>query len=176
MGQEFFIESDSLQQAFRKNFPSQGGKGAGQDLSSTTQIIPVVDLTEAAAGVSLREDLQKAFSHDSITTFAVSNTTTTLLNTTGYYRVFAAYNNMSATNATSNADFSLSDGVTSKKIFELNKDSTSGQQMQNQLILDFMVFLGAGDSLTCTTGNAEVNFEGNTRQIATFDGTLVNPN
>ena len=49
-----------------------------------TQIIPIVDLTESAEGSILRQDLQTSLSLTSVTAFSVSNTTTTLVNTTGY--------------------------------------------------------------------------------------------
>ena len=57
MGQEFFIKSDNLEQKIREILPSQGGLGAGFDLSASTQIIPVVDVTESAEGSNLRSDL-----------------------------------------------------------------------------------------------------------------------
>ena len=41
MGQEFFIKSDNLEQKIREILPSQGGLGAGFDLSASTQIIPI---------------------------------------------------------------------------------------------------------------------------------------
>ena len=61
MGQEFFINSQLLEDQVRKLLPSQGGQGAGFDLSASTQIIPVIDLTESAEGSNLRSDLQTAF-------------------------------------------------------------------------------------------------------------------
>ena len=60
--------------------PAQGGAGAGFDLSASTQIIPIIDLTESAEGSGLRQDLQSSFSLSSITEFSVNNTTTTLVN------------------------------------------------------------------------------------------------
>ena len=55
MGQEYFINSQQLESQVRKLLPSQGGIGAGIDLSASTQIIPIVDLTESAEGSSLRQ-------------------------------------------------------------------------------------------------------------------------
>ena len=78
MGQEFFINSQELEDKIRQLLPSQGGKGAGFDLSASTQIVPIIDLTESAEGSNLRQDLQTALSFDSSTTFSVSNTTTTI--------------------------------------------------------------------------------------------------
>ena len=60
MGQEYFINSQELENKIRQLLPSQGGAGAGFDLSASTQIIPIIDLTEQAEGSSLRADLQTA--------------------------------------------------------------------------------------------------------------------
>jgi len=48
VGQEFFINSATLEAKVRELLPSQGGAGAGFDLSASTQIIPVINLTESA--------------------------------------------------------------------------------------------------------------------------------
>ena len=58
MGQEYFINSQQLENKVRDLLPSQGGAGAGFDLSASTQIIPIIDVTESAEGSNLREDLQ----------------------------------------------------------------------------------------------------------------------
>ena len=70
--------------------PSQGGLGAGFDLSASTQIVPIVDLTESAEGSQLRSDLQKAVDNATTETSAV-NATVTAINTTGFYNVNVAY-------------------------------------------------------------------------------------
>ena len=62
MGQEFFVKSADLEQKVRELLPSQGGLGAGFDLSASTQIIPTIDLTESAEGSNVRADLQTALS------------------------------------------------------------------------------------------------------------------
>ena len=85
MGQEFFVKSDTLESKVRELLPSQGGLGQGFDLSATTQIVPIVDLTESAEGSNVRADLQSALSLNDITAFQVSNTTSTLINNTGYF-------------------------------------------------------------------------------------------
>lgn len=79
MGQEYFINSQQLESQVRKLLPSQGGIGAGIDLSASTQIIPIVDLTESAEGSSLRQDLQRAISFSNVTSFNFQNTSGTIL-------------------------------------------------------------------------------------------------
>ena len=71
MGQEFIIKSQDLEDKINQLLPSQGGFQAGVDLSASTQIIPIVDLTETAEGSNVRQDLQTALSLKSCTSFIV---------------------------------------------------------------------------------------------------------
>jgi len=169
MGQEYFINSQKIEDKIRQSLPSQGGAGAGFDLSASTQIIPVIDITESAEGSDVRADLQTALSFGSITTFNVENTTATLITNTGYYRVFGAVSLEAGTGAIE-AEFILTDGSTDKKIIEFRHDVNS-----NELIFDFNVFLASGDSLKARTNKVANLIAGCTRQIADIDGNLVNP-
>ena len=174
MGQEYFINDQNLENKVREFLPSQGGAGAGFDLSASTQIIPIIDLTESAEGSNIREDLQKALSLTSITAFSVTNTTTTIINNTGYYRVFGNVNSGTSTGGSRTASFSLTDGISSKIIqtFTFHASTEANVNINN---FDFVVFIQAGDSLSCTTSAPQTILSGCTRQIATIDGELVNP-
>ena len=174
MGQEYFINSQQLQDKVADLLPSQGGAGAGFDLSASTQIIPVINLTESAEGSNLREDLQSSLSHDSVTAFSVTNTTTTIVTNTGYFRVFG---NVSLTIGTSvgSAEFILSDGSTDKTIWKTSTVASSNTSSLPNPNFDFIVFLGAGDSLKVTGTGTLAIATGCTRQIADITGTLVNP-
>ena len=158
MGQEFIIKSQNLEDKINQLLPSQGGFQAGVDLSASTQIIPIVDLTETAEGSLLRQDLQTSLSLTTATAFFVSNTTSTLINTTGYYRVFGNY---FAGTVAGNAQFNLTDGTTVKNVLYFN-----AQGLQQQQIFDFSIFLRAGESLTASTNAATITLQGTTRQIA----------
>jgi len=174
MGSEFFINSQELEDKVRSLLPSQGGSGAGFDLSASTQIIPIIDLTESAEGSNLRQDLQTSLSLTSITSFSVQNATSTLVNNTGYYRVFGSFSCLSSASALGTANFTLTDGTTTKNIIKYNygADATTTRDIQSY---DFIVFLPAGESLTATSSSTAVRLEGNTRQIADIDGNLTNP-
>ena len=173
MGQEFIIKSQTLEDKVNQLLPSQGGFAAGVDLSASTTIIPIVDLTESAEGSNLRQDLQSALSLITVSAFSVNNTTTTLVNTTGYFRVFGCFNGVSSTTGARTANFSLTDGITTKRLQLFALEPAN----DNSFIVnyDFIVFLEAGDSLTATTNNANCNLVGNTRQLADINGNLVNP-
>ena len=176
MGSEYFINSQELEDKVRNLLPSQGGAGAGFDLSASTQIIPVIDLTESAEGSNLRQDLQTSLSHGSVTSFNVVNTTTTIISNTGYYRIFGALSAISPTSS-DEVNISVSDGATSKILINgkvSNRWSTAGT---GQVIsFDFVVFVPAGGSVTATSGGAgSLSVAGSTRQIADIDGELTNP-
>ena len=164
MAQEFTIKSQDIEDKINQLLPSQGGFQPGVDFSASTMVIPIVDLTETAEGSSLRQDLQSSFSLVNITHNRVSNTTTTLVNTTGYFRVYGV---MEA--ASSTCRISITDGITSKNVLARDSSTT------NTVEFDFIVKLEAGDSLTAFTGGTAGTINVTTRQIADIQGNLINP-
>ena len=173
MAQEFTIKSENIETKINQLLPSQGGYGAGLDFSASTMVIPIVDLTETAEGSQLRQDLQSALSFTSCTAFNVNNTTTTVLNTTGYYRVFGQIS-LAAAGTESRVSLILNDGLGDKVIYAITANNiTSGDFVGEKF--DFIVFLAAGDSFKITSSNPTSNCIGNTRQIADLSGNLTNP-
>jgi len=174
MGQEFFVKSETLESKVRDLLPSQGGLGAGFDLSASTQIVPVIDLTESAEGSNVRADLQTAFSHDSATAFSVSNTTSTIISNTGYYRLIGTVTVQANASGAESCEIILNDGATDKTIYGMNTAINSSTINATENI-DFIVFLKAGDTLKMTASNQQCFLVGSFRQIADIDGNLVNP-
>ena len=172
MGSEYFINSQELENKVRNLLPSQGGAGAGFDLSASTQIIPIIDLTESAEGSQVRADLQTSFSLKNITTFSVANTTANLVVNTGYYRVFGNCI-QSAGSSVLEGNFAITDGTTTKQIVNFKTGFVNSVYYPPQEYYDFNVFLEAGDILQCTSGSADIVLTGVTRQIATITGSLV---
>ena len=167
MSQEFIIKSPKLEDKINQLLPSQGGFQAGVDLSASTQIIPIVDLTETAEGSEVRPDLQTALSFGSSSAFLVSNQTTTILNTTGYYRIFGTVSVF----GTGTLKFNISDGFSTKLLTQFGGSSTSSYSN----LFDFVVFLQAGQSLSIVSGQTTNECIGVTRQIADINGNLVDP-
>ena len=167
MAQEFTIKSANIEDKINQLLPSQGGFQPGVDFSASTMVVPIVDLTETAEGSSLRQDLQTAQSLTSATAFSVGfNTTSTLINTTGYYSVKGFVEN----NGNSGCAIKLTDGTTSKTIYDIGATAAGVVVVP----VDIVVFLEAGDSLEVTTASA-TKFKGSTRQIADISGNLINP-
>ena len=170
MGQEFFINSQELENKVRELLPSQGGAGAGFDLTASTQIIPIIDLTESASGSNIRQDLQTSFSLINTTKGSVSGSTATLLSTTGYWRL---QGNASATfNGNNTSKISITDGVTTTIVYELQAYNSAGTDIIGIVPFDFVVFVNAGQSITISA-DTEARLNVQARQIATIDGELT---
>ena len=173
MGQEFIIKSQKLEDKINQLLPSQGGFQAGVDLSASTTVIPIVDLTESAEGSNLRQDLQVALSLTSCTPFSVTNTTSTLINTTGYFRIRGNYQGTNPGGVNTNT-IQITDGTTTKILDTFVADNVGGNG-NIYLPFDITVFLEAGDSVTATSASTLFRITGTTRQIADISGNLVNP-
>jgi|TARA_R110002012_G_scaffold110608_2_gene255168 hypothetical protein len=167
LGQEYFINNQQLQSKVDSLLPSQGGAGAGFDLSASTQIIPIIDLTESAEGSNLRQDLQSSLSFNSVTAFDVTNTTTTIINNTGYFRIFGTFTGFGITEAL----VQINDGATDKDLISYRTDNSN----PSVIPYDFIVFLEAGHSIKLNVSSSNGFMVGCTRQIATIDEVLVNP-
>ena len=174
MAQEFTINSSAIEDKINKLLPSQGGFGAGIDFSASTMVIPIVDLTETAEGAEVRQDLQTALSLTSITAFDCTNTTSTIINTTGFWRVFG---NGSANNTGSvDIKFKLTDGTTTKTIYDAGVTALISSAGAFPILqFDFVIKLEAGESLTAVTGASDLTLRGVFRQIADVNGNLIDP-
>lgn len=173
MGQEFIIKSPDIEDKINQLLPSQGGFQAGVDFSASTTIIPIVDLTQTAEGSLLRQDLQRSASLTSSSTHSITNSSTTIINTTGYYRVIGNFCGISVSGSNKSGNFDLTDGTTTKRLF--NYRIYANSNITNYIVpYDFMVFLAAGDSLLAIA-DADVALIGSSRQIADISGNLVNP-
>tara|TARA_B100000459_G_C8589951_1_gene207258 strand:+ start:242 stop:763 length:522 start_codon:yes stop_codon:yes gene_type:complete len=173
MAQEFTIKSQDIEDKINQLLPSQGGFQAGVDFSASTMVIPVVDLTETAEGSSLRQDLQTSFSLTTATNFNVNNTTSTLVNTTGYYRVYGTSMILDFAGGTSDSFIAITDGITTKKIYEISTIDVNLNQLNYQKF-DFIIKLEAGHSITATVSQYN-RLAGATRQLADINGNLTNP-
>lgn len=174
MAQEFTIKSQDIEDKINQLLPSQGGAGAGVDFSASTMVIPIVDLTETAEGSALRQDLQRSISFTTANAFEISNASTTLLNTTGYYN-FRGLISAVATGANLNANFEISDGTTQKELFNFYVNSMATTTSLSAVPFNFDVKLTAGDSIIANSDNTAIIISGTFRQIADINGNLTNP-
>lgn len=170
------IVSETLQQSFRTNFPSQ--ISSGRDLHVSDTIIPIVDFSSTAGTTGLRSDLQSAISTSgNFNTLTASTTGTTIFSNTGFVRCIGVANSIETigSGVTYFVEIFINDGTTDYKVYRQQNatlvGSTNGATFVN---FDFIVFLRSGDTLQASTSsNAVLNVK--TYQIADITGTLVNP-
>ena len=172
--QNYEIVNPTLEQQVASLLPSVAGYGG--NLRSTNTIIPVVDLTSAAEGTTLPESLQQALTFGSQTAFEASNTTTTLASTTGFWRVVGvSYGWYGGSTGFSTNEFILDDGIGTKRVWAHNVYGNAANPGFSGINFDLIFFLPAGHSLKAKTNNVAFLMEGSYRQVATVDGTLVDP-
>ncbi len=172
MAQEFTIKSQPIEDKINQLLPSQGGFQPGVDFSASTMVVPIVDLTETAEGSNVRQDLQTAFSHTSSSFDSVTNSTSTIINTTGYYRLIG--NSTATYNSTNSGKIEISDGATSKIIWDQLAYNVATKDDVQTVTFDLVILLKAGDSCVVTaTTNAQINVAH--RQIADLQGNLIDP-
>jgi len=171
MAQIIPIVSEALQATIRRLLPSQ--RGFGEDLQASNVVVPIVDLTPTAEGSILGTNLQTALAFGSQDAFLAKNTTETVANSPGFWRIFGCCSGLSPTGA-STADFLLSNGLTNKLIWSMRfKPSTNDMSMA--VNFDFVVYLTSGDSLSAKSVESNVQIAGSSRQIADVSGVVVNP-
>jgi len=170
--QSFRVESEKIRDKLNNLLPSQNRGAIGVELSGSTQIVPIVDLTESAEGSNLRVDLQTAFTLVNANTFAVSGTSTVVINTTGFWRVFGT-STLLITGSQRNNTVDIKDGATTKSVYRhTSQGGTAGPYLSDSF--DFICKLEAGDNIT-VVGSIGGMIAGAIRQVADIDGNLVNP-
>lgn len=166
MAQEFVVNSSTIEDKINQLLPSQGGFGAGVDFSASTMIIPIVDLTESAEGSGLRQDLQTA-SNINTTTVIANNSTTDVVNTTGYWKCLFTYN-FSAT-STAAGLLQVTDGITTTQVARF-----AGLAAAANGSIDIIVRLRAGETLQIRSTATTLGVTCSATQIADINGNLTN--
>tara|TARA_R110001606_G_C15146064_1_gene625144 strand:+ start:150 stop:701 length:552 start_codon:yes stop_codon:yes gene_type:complete len=167
------VNSETLQTQIRDLLPSQNGFGS--ELQASNVIMPIIDLTAAAEGSSLDVSLAQAMSFGSITEFEVINTSTTLANTPGWYRILGGCTVEIPLGVTNGVEIQLNDGVSTKTVWGVNQFGASADNpVASQF--DFIVGLSTGESLIVASTNVAAIITGSVRQVADSSGQTVNPN
>jgi len=173
MAQITSVTSESLQAKIRELLPSQ--QGFGEDLQASNVIMPIIDLTAAAEGSSVPEYQQQALAFGSQTTFQVNNTTTTLANTAGFWRLVGTLlSDANSPVASTVGSLQLSDGLSTKTILESRNRATTANIIPTIVPFDLIVFLNTGESVSAVAA-ATALITGSYRQVADVNGTVVNP-
>lgn len=165
------VNSEILQEKIRDILPSQAGFGS--ELQASNVITPIIDLTAAAEGSTLPFELQEALAFGSQTAFDINNGTAALANSTGFWRIVGSVSVQKQSGVVHSGTFTMTDGLSSKTVWGLScQNNTNGSSSES---FDLIVFLAAGESISAVA-TANTRMIGSYRQVATGDGTLVNPN
>tara|TARA_E500000081_G_C6124666_1_gene350074 strand:+ start:228 stop:764 length:537 start_codon:yes stop_codon:yes gene_type:complete len=172
MAQIISITSEALQATIRRLLPSQ--QGFGEDLQAQNVVVPIIDLTPTAEGSALPADLQRAVNYTDATAFDINNTSTTVANSPGFYRLIGTSTIANSGAADTAAEWELSIGGVGKKVWGQKVITFGGSTSFASVSYDFVCFIPANAGLTgICTGNAQLN--GSIRQIADVYGVLKNP-
>ena len=161
------ITSEALQAQIRALLPSQ--QGFSTDLMAQNVIVPIIDLTSAAEGSILPQNLQTAWGFGSGFDL-VRATTTDVINGTGFWQ-FGLTCTYDAGGTTGSFVF-IDDGTSTKEIWY--GATTGAGSGRTTISYQGVVYLRSGDNLSVTAASGdEVAIW--YRQIATVNGVLVNP-
>lgn len=167
------ITSESLESAYRALVPSQ--EGFTEDLMASNTIIPVLDLTANAGGGAVPEYQAQALAFGSQTAFDVANTTTTLANTAGFWRLIGTItSNADSPAANTVGSLQLSDGLSTKTVFQTRNRATTNNITAIVVPFDLVVFLRSGDSISAVAASS-ARIVGSYRQVADVNGVRVDP-
>jgi hypothetical protein len=164
------ITSEALEERFRQVFPAQAGAELIQDLYASGVIVPTIDFTSIAEGSFLPESLQQAW--DFSTGFQITaGASNNLVTTPGFWRIQGTC--VSGAPAASDAKIQITDGISTQTVFAVENSVANNERPVTPF--DFIVFLRVGDTLSQTTTDAQVILASSFRQVASVNGTLVNP-
>ena len=167
------VNSEALQEQIRDLLPSQNGFGS--ELQASNVITPIIDLTRAAEGSTTPELLQTALAYGSQTAFVAVESSVTIANSPGFYRVTGTAGCHNRGTGDVSALIIMTDGSSPKTVWGLTADDGT-TPVGYQAVIDLVFFLDAGVSLVVESNHVNGNLTGSIRQIATGDGTLVQPN
>lgn len=136
-------------------------------------IVPIIDLTSAAEGSTVPQNLQTAISFDSQNTFSANNATDVVANNTGFWRVIGVSTLFQFTGGTVTNKFTMSDGLSSKAVWSMKTAANQGALISESF--DLIFFLPSGHSIIADTNDVGSFLKGSARQIADVNGVLVNP-
>jgi len=166
------VNSEELQALIRDLLPSQNGFGS--ELQASNVITPIIDLTATAEGSTLRSDLQTALAFGSQTAFSANNGTDVIANSPGFYRIVGCCTVGNQATGIATASLDMSDGLSTKTVWEMSVDNDPDKVGSSENI-DFTVFLAAGESISAVSSSVNSFLIGSSRQIASGDGTFVQP-
>jgi len=169
------VTSEALEAKFRQVFPSQGGAELVDDLYASGVIQPVIDFSSVAEGSVLPQYLQTSLDIGVNSTETI-NTTSTVITNPGFWRIDYQISSRNDNTLDLSADIRLTDGLVTKRLVNfIVWDSSANPNNTTFGFNSIFVFVKAGESVVAQSTSANIAVQTVCRQVATVNGTLVNP-
>ena len=172
------IRSEQIESQYRRLLPAQAGNETTTDLLASDTIVPVVNITGAAEGQALREDLQRAYDISSSTAaFNGKNAFNDWITTSGFWQIRIVLCINPVVGGSESTTF-ITDGTTSSYVFSSGPSFGGGTNVNEFVISpEFTVFLRPGDVLRTNhpSATADVVTTISYRQVADLYGNLTQP-
>lgn len=171
------IRSEQIEAQYRRLLPAQAGNEVTTDLLASDTIVPVINITGAAEGQALREDLQRSYDISSISTALVGSGATTWITNTGFWQIRLVVT-INPTVAGAESTTFITDGTTSSTVFSTGPSQGGGSSLEEYVVSpEFTVFLRPGDELRSNHPSATANVVTTIsyRQVADLYGNLTQP-
>jgi hypothetical protein len=171
------IRSEQIEAQYRRLLPAQAGNETATDLLASDTIIPVVNITGAAEGQALREDLQRSYDISSSTTALSGSGFVDWITTSGFWQVRLVIA-INPTVAGAESSTFINDGTTSSIVFSTGPSTGGGTSVEEYVVSpEFTVFLRPGDVLRTNhpSATASVITTISYRQVADLYGNLTQP-
>ena len=171
------IRSEAIEAQYRRLLPAQAGNEIGTDLLASDTIIPVVNITGAAEGQALRQDLQRAYDISSTSAALVGNGFTDWITTSGFWQIRLVVAIKPSVAGAESTTF-VFDGATSGIVFSTGPSAGGGTNVEEYVVSpEFTVFLRPGDELRTNHPSATANVVTTIayRQVADLYGNLTQP-
>ena len=170
----FQFRKEAIEEDLNSNFPSQGQGNPPLYYSLSEVVVPTYSINQAAEGSSLPEMLQTAWDFSTGLAEANGNNTTTAITNPGFWLFNLFVEIDYGTVGTNEGIVAIDNGITSKPIVQItDRLNNTGNQI-GFVEEKHIVFLKSGESLKLISNSAMamcITY----RQIATVNGTLVNP-
>lgn len=168
----FQFRKEAIEEDLNSNFPSQGQGNPPLYYSLSEVVVPTYSINSVTEGSGLPENLQTAWDF-STGSASVSGTTSTLVNNTGFWQFHGSFYGENAAGV-QNASIQITDGLGNKTLWDFEVEPGASGNTYQFVIPEFIVFIRSGDSVTATA-STDLKLNLSYRQIATVNGTLVNP-
>ena len=171
------IRSEQIEAQYRRLLPAQAGNETATDLLASDTIIPVINITGAAEGQALRQDLQRAYDISSSTAALQGPGFFDWITTSGFWQIrIVCAINPSVAGAESTTF--INDGAVSSFVFSTGPSLGGGTNVEEYVVSpEFTVFLRPGDVLRTNhpSATADVTTTISYRQVADLYGNLTQP-